>query len=136
MDRLAELLGAQGAGSGEARDLHIDAALMPAAATPELITQIDAAGPFGQSAPAPRFAFPDVRIYFAKEVGTGHLKLTFGAESTRIDAIAFNALETPMGQALIRHDGARFHLAGHLEINHWGGRQRVQLSLEDAAPAE
>ena len=117
-------------------DLHIDAALMPVAATPELVTQIDAAGPFGQSAPAPRFAFPDVRIYFAKEVGSGHLKLTFGAENTRIDAIAFNALETPMGQALMQHNGARFHLAGHLEINHWGGRQRVQLSLQDAAPAE
>lgn len=136
MERLSELLASQGAGQGEARDLHIDAPLMPAAATPELVNQIAMAGPFGQSAPAPRFAFPDVRIYFAKEVGTGHLKLTFGSEGTRIDAIAFNALETAMGQALIRHDGARFHLAGHLEINHWGGRQRVQLSLEDAAPAE
>ena len=136
MDRLSTLMEVQGAGEGEARDLHIDAALMPVAATPELVTQIDAAGPFGQSAPAPRFAFPDVRIYFAKEVGSGHLKLTFGAENTRIDAIAFNALETPMGQALMQHNGARFHLAGHLEINHWGGRQRVQLSLQDAAPAE
>ena len=135
MERLSELLEAQGAGKGEARDLRIDAALMPGAATPELINQISAAGPFGQSAPAPRFAFPDQRIYFAKEVGSGHLKLTFGADGTRLDAIAFNAIATPMGQALMQHNGARFHLTGHLEINHWGGRQRVQLSLEDAAPA-
>jgi len=28
----------------------------------------------------------------------------------------------------------RFHLAGRLEINSWGGRQRPQLRLEDAAP--
>jgi single-stranded-DNA-specific exonuclease len=33
------------------------------------------------------------------------------------------------------HGGARFHLAGRLDINSWGGRQTVQLRLEDAAPA-
>jgi single-stranded-DNA-specific exonuclease len=32
------------------------------------------------------------------------------------------------------HDGARFHLAGRLEINRWNGRPRAQLRLEDAAP--
>ena len=30
--------------------------------------------------------------------------------------------------------GARFHLAGRIEINEWGGKKRVQLRLEDAAP--
>ena len=31
--------------------------------------------------------------------------------------------------------GERAHLAGKLEVNHWGGRAKVQLRLEDAAPA-
>ncbi|MFT6299727.1 MAG: single-stranded-DNA-specific exonuclease, partial [Yoonia sp.] len=31
--------------------------------------------------------------------------------------------------------GARFNLAGRLEINTWQGRQSPQLRLEDAAPA-
>jgi single-stranded-DNA-specific exonuclease len=52
-----------------------------------------------------------------------------------LDAIAFGAAETPLGAALLQHGGARFHLAGRVEINHWGGRQVVQLRLEDAAPA-
>jgi single-stranded-DNA-specific exonuclease len=41
-----------------------------------------------------------------------------------------------MGAALSAHAGARFHLAGRLEINEWGGRRSAQLRLEDAAPAE
>ena len=57
--------------------------LMPGAATVELIEQIEAAGPFGQSAPAPRFAFPDVAILHAKQVGSGHLKLTLRRRSWR-----------------------------------------------------
>ena len=52
-----------------------------------------------------------------------------------VDAIAFGAYDSEMGQALERHGGARFHLAGRLDINTWGGRQTVQLRLEDAALA-
>lgn len=136
MDRLSELLAAQGAAELGPSDLKLDATLMPGAATPELINQIEAAGPFGASAPAPRFAFPDVVIGFTKQVGSGHLKLNFGdGLGARIDAIAFGAFDTLLGAALTAHGGGRFHLAGRLEINHWGGRQTVQLRLEDAANA-
>ncbi len=134
MDRLSELLERQGAGAGGPSDLRISAALMPGAATVELVQKLEAAGPFGQSAPAPRFAFPDVAILHAREVGSGHLKLSFGdGLGARMDAIAFNAFDSPMGTALSRHGGARFHLAGRIEVSHWGGRQKVELRLEDAA---
>jgi len=136
MARLSELLARQGAGDLGPADLRLDGLLMPAAATVELVEQLDAAGPFGAGAPAPRFAFPDVAIHFAKRVGESHLKLTFGdGLGARIDAIAFGAFDKPFGSALLDHGGARFHLAGRLEINSWGGRQRVQLRLEDAARA-
>ncbi len=136
MDRLADLLARQGAGQDGPRDMRIDAALMPGAATVDLVEEFEAAGPFGQSAPAPRFAFPDVQILHARQVGTGHLKVSFGdGLGARLDAIAFDAWETPMGQALSSRSGARFHLAGRLGISHWGGRQTVELRLEDAAPA-
>ncbi|ALG91989.1 MULTISPECIES: single-stranded-DNA-specific exonuclease RecJ [Actibacterium] len=136
MARLAELLHKQGAGTAGPADLRLDGVLMPGAATVELISQIEAAGPFGAGAPAPRFAFPDVQIAFAKRVGDSHLKISFGdGLGTRIDAIAFGAFDTGLGPMLEQHGGARFHLAGRLEINTWGGRQRPQLRLEDAAPA-
>lgn len=136
MARLGELLAKQGAGDLGPADLRLDGILMPGAATVELIRQIEDAGPFGAGAPAPRFAFPDVQILFAKQVGANHLKVSFGdGMGARIDAISFGAMDGPIGPMLMAHNGARFHLAGRLEINTWQGRQSVQLRLEDAAPA-
>lgn len=136
MARLSELLAKQGAGTSGPRDLRLDATLMPGAATVELIELIEAAGPFGQSAPAPRFAFPAAKILHAKQVGSGHLKVSVGdGLGARLDAIAFGAFDSDLGPTLMNHGGARFHLAGRLEINHWGGRQIPQMRLEDASRA-
>ncbi len=136
MARLAELLQAQGADKLGPPDLKLDGMLMPGAATTELIEMIETAGPFGAGAAAPRFAFADQQILFAKRVGETHLRLTFGdGLGARIDGILFGAFDGPLGPALENHGGARFHLAGRLEINTWGGRQKPQMRLEDAARA-
>lgn len=136
MARLSELMERQGAGDLGAADLKLDGILMPSAATVDLIEQLEEAGPFGASAPAPRFAFPDVQILFAKRVGQNHLKVSFGdGLGARIDAIAFGAFDGPLGPMLEQHGGARFHLAGRLEVNQWQGRLSPQLRLEDAARA-
>ena len=136
MDRLGALLAKQGADKIGPADLRISGILMPSAATIDLVNQIEAAGPFGAGAPAPRFAFPDFQIHFAKQVGANHLKISFGdGLGGRIDAISFGAMDSAIGPMLIGHNGARFHLVGRLEINTWQGRQSVQLRLEDAAPA-
>jgi single-stranded-DNA-specific exonuclease len=136
MARLADLLARQGAGSAGIADLPLDGALMPQAATVDLVAQIDRAGPFGAGSAAPRFAFPAMAIHAARALNGTHLKLTFGdGMGSRLDAIAFGAAQGPLGQALLNAAGARFHLAGRLETNHWQGRQTVQLKLEDASPA-
>ncbi len=136
MARIGELLARQGVDALGPSDLRLDSVLMPGAATVELVEQIEAAGPFGASAPAPRYALPDVAILNVREVGTGHLKITCGdGMGARLDGIAFGAMDGPMGAMLMAHGGKRFHLAGRLEINHWQGRKTVQLRLEDAAPA-
>lgn len=136
MERLSELLARQGAGDAGPADLRCDGALMPGAATPELVTRLEEAGPYGASAPAPRFAFPDMAIRFAKRAGESHLRLSFSDGITPpLDAIVFGAFDGPLGSALLDHGGARFHLAGKLDINTWGGRQKVQLRLDDAARA-
>ncbi|MEC8014913.1 MAG: DHHA1 domain-containing protein, partial [Pseudomonadota bacterium] len=136
MERLAELLAKQGAGDLGPADLKLDGMLMPGAATVPLIEQIDQAGPFGAGAPAPRYGFPDLQVRFAKRIGESHLKLSLSdGLSSGIDAICFGAFDTALGPRLLDHGGARFHFAGRLEINTWGGRQSVQLRLEDAAEA-
>ena len=136
MARLSELLDKQGAGALGPSDKKLDGALMPGAANQHLVEQLDDAGPYGASAAGPRFAFPDCVIHFAKQIGTGHLKITFSdGTGPRLEAIAFGAFDTALGPTLQNHGGARFHLAGRLELNTWQGRTSVQLRLDDAAPA-
>ncbi len=136
MARLSDLLAKQGAGEGGPADLRLDGALMPEAATAELIEKIEAAGPYGAGAPAPRFALPAMRIRHTRPVGEGHLKLTLSdGGPVSMDAICFDAVRLGL-DALQSHNGRLVHVAGKVELNHWQGRARVQLRLDDAAWAE
>ena len=79
---------------------------------------------------------PRYRCALPRKVGESHLKLSLAdGAGGGIDAIAFGAFDTDLGPRLSNHGGARFHFAGRLEVNTWGGRQSPQLRLEDAAPA-
>ncbi|WP_417628557.1 single-stranded-DNA-specific exonuclease RecJ [Pararhodobacter aggregans] len=136
MERLGELLARQGAGTGGAGDLRLDGLLMPGAATVELVESLEQAGPFGQAAPAPRFAFPSQAVLDARRIGTNHLRLRFGDRGgAALEAVAFGAFDGPLGPALERRGPGLWHFAGKIEVNSWGGRNRVQLRLDDAAPA-
>ncbi|MFN0113467.1 MAG: single-stranded-DNA-specific exonuclease RecJ [Paracoccaceae bacterium] len=134
MARLGELLARQGAGAPGPRELRLDGALMPGAATPALIAELERAGPFGQGAPAPRFAFPDAAVASVRRMGERHLKLrlTDGASGV-VEAVAFGAFDGPLGVFLAARQGRRIHAAGRLDLNHWQGRTTVQLHLDDAA---
>lgn len=138
MDRLGVLLAQQGAGAQGPRRLRLDGALMPGAVTPELIAQLEAAGPFGASAPAPRFALADMRIDGVRRIGETHIRFRCtGGDGISLNAICFGAFETELGPLIAAHQGRRLHLAGQIEINFWGGRQTPQLRLDDAAiPAQ
>ncbi|MEM8822244.1 MAG: single-stranded-DNA-specific exonuclease RecJ [Pseudomonadota bacterium] len=136
MARLEQLLSRPAADQGSGASLRIDATLMPGAATADLIRALDAAGPFGQGASAPRFAFPDLRVVYARPVGDGHLKVTLSdGGATRLDGIAFNAVTSGLSAAIEAAAGAPIHVAGRLELNRWQGRESVQIRLEDLALA-
>ena len=135
MDRLSELLARQGAVTSGPQGLRIDSLLSTGAATVALVEEIESAGPFGAAAPAPRFAFANAQVS-GRRIGDSHLKLTVSDGSgPALDAIAFGAFDGPLGPALDDPGHRRFHLAGKLELNHWNGRTRVQLRLDDAALA-
>lgn len=136
MARLEALLAKQGAGMRGPGDLRIDGVMMPAACTVALIERLEEAGPFGAAAPAPRFALPGLRIRHSRPVGEGHLKLTLSDGTGTLDAICFDAAGRGLDAALQGHGGRALHVAGRVEVNHWNGRQSVQLRLEDAAWAE
>ncbi len=118
-------------------ELGIDGALSVNAATPALAGILEKLAPFGTGNSEPRFALPNLRILRADVAGESHLRLILGegAGTARLKGIAFRALESPLGPALLKGQGQGFHLAGHLRANNWQGREEVQLVIDDAAPA-
>jgi len=133
MHRLADLLARQGAGAEGPAILHIDGLLTLSALTPTLCNEIETAGPFGQGAPAPRFAFADVAVT-ARRVGENHLKATLrDSNGGMVEAMAFGACEGPLGALLSAPSHRRYHVAGKLTLSTWNGRTRAELRLDDAA---
>lgn len=133
--RIAEALG----GQEPVPELGIDGALACAAATPDFAALIERMAPFGTGNAEPRFAFANLRVLRANLVGKeqSHVSciLGDGAGMGRLKAIAFRAAESSLGPALLRSQGAGFHIAGHVRADNWQGREGVQLLIDDAAPA-
>ncbi|MGE0053004.1 MAG: single-stranded-DNA-specific exonuclease RecJ [Hyphomicrobium sp.] len=114
--------------------LDVDAALVASGASDDLLTLVERAGPFGQGNPQPRFVFPSHRVKFAKIVGDAHVRLMLEAQDgARLEAIAFRAAGQPLGDMLMNAGGLPLHVAGHLRRDTWGGRSRIELSIDDAA---
>ena len=115
--------------------LSMDGALVPSAVTDSLMELIERAGPYGQGNPQPRFVFPAHRVKFAKPVGTAHIRCVLEAgDGSRLDAVAFRAAGQPLGDLLLAAAGGfPVHVAGQLRRDTWGGRNRIELQIEDAA---
>ena len=120
----------------DAPSLGMDGVLALSAARSELIETFDQAGPYGAGNPMPRFAFAKVKVVRADRVGSGdHVRcILAGDEGTRLKGIAFRVADQPLGQALL--NAKSLHIAGSLQHNNWGGRQEVQLSIDDVAYPE
>jgi single-stranded-DNA-specific exonuclease len=117
--------------------LEIDSALTAGAATPALVHSVERAGPYGAGNPEPVFALPRHRLVDVVAVGADHLRVRAAAgDGQTIEAIAFRAANNPLGEALKRLRGSPVHLAGALTINRYGGREKTQLRLLDAAEVE
>jgi single-stranded-DNA-specific exonuclease len=114
--------------------LKIDGALSASGATLELIDLIEQAGPYGSGHSQPVFALPSHKILDARQVGVNHIKVSIeGLDRTRLEAIAFRAIGTPLGDLLLASRGASLHLAGTLSADMWQSSRRVQLRIMDAA---
>lgn len=118
------------------QDLYLDAVASPAGANIALAQEIAAAGPYGAGNAEPLLGLGDVRVVFASVVGGAHVKLRLGGgDGTILDAIAFRAAGTPLGEGLLAARGKTIHAVGRLRQDDWNGRIRVQLEIEDASPA-
>ncbi|MGY4308768.1 single-stranded-DNA-specific exonuclease [Bradyrhizobium sp. USDA 4369] len=140
-ERLAEfrayLESALAADVAEARHVNeilIDGAISARAATPELVTTLNRAGPFGSGNPEPIVALPSHQLVYADEVGQAHLKLRFkSGDGAMVNAIAFRSVGQKLGNALVQHRGQVLHVAGTLTVDRYQGIERVQLRVLDVA---
>lgn len=135
-DFLSErLAGEIAAAEGEARALSIDASGGVGALDIALIEALDRIGPYGPGHPEPVFALADVRVPFAKLVKEEHVRFTLeDARGARIGGIAFRAMKSPLGEALMKRD-ATYHAAVRVKKNEWNDTVRAEVEIVDLAKA-
>ncbi|MBL8578560.1 MAG: single-stranded-DNA-specific exonuclease RecJ [Mesorhizobium sp.] len=116
--------------------LDIDAALAAEGATLDLLETLERAGPFGAGHTPPVFALPRHRLEDARLVGTNHIRADLrSAAGGRIQAVAFRAADTVLGDFLFANRGQTIHVAGSLSGSYWNGNRKVDFRIIDAALA-
>ncbi len=126
----------QMAGDHEKSAMNIDGILTVKGVSVSLAQMLeDTVGPFGQSFSEPVFVLADVRIISADIRGESHIALQISDQEggARIKAMAFKAVGTPLGDALLKQGRQSFHLAGSIKINEWQGRRSAELHVIDGA---
>ena len=121
-------------GQARAREvLSVDAHLTARGANLDMVRTLERVGPFGAGNPSPVFLLSDHTVARAERVGGRHVKLRLAVDGASVDAIAFRAAETPLGEHLLSAEAQRVHVAGTLRIDRWNGREKVSMHVVDAA---
>ncbi|UTD29305.1 single-stranded-DNA-specific exonuclease RecJ [Bradyrhizobium sp. WD16] len=115
-------------------EILIDGAISARAATPEFVTMLNRAAPFGTGNPEPVVALPSHQLAYVDEVGQSHVRARFRAgDGAMVNAIAFRAVGQKLGKALTENRGQPLHVAGSLTIDRYQGNERVQMRIVDVA---
>ena len=117
-------------------ETNIDGALTTNGITVNLVELLqNKIGPFGQEQPEPIFLLEKVRIHKADILGGAHIKVMISdwEGGTRIKAMAFRAVDTSLGDALLRAGTKSLNILGQLKINEWQGRKTAEMHIIDAS---
>lgn len=119
-----------------APELRIDSVLSVHALTMDLVDKLNKLAPYGAGHAEPRFALTGVKIIKPRVVGENHVSCfiqdTSGGASLK--GIAFRAMDSDLGELLLKSGSAPLHVAGHVSINEWNGKKTVDFQITDAAP--
>ncbi len=131
---LEDALGASVEAARRERALLIDGAVSGGAVNLALAELLARAGPYGAGNPEPLLALPAHTLSYVDPVGENHVRARFkSGDGKTVNAIAFRAAGTPLGQTLLDNRGRALHAAGSLAIDRWQGEERVQMRLVDVA---
>ena len=122
-------------GAPYAPDLKLDSVLSTPALTLDLVDKLATLAPFGAGHSEPRFALTGVKVVRATVVGERHVScyIQDTAGGASVKGIAFRAMDTALGETLLKAGSAPLHLAGHATINTWQGKKSVNFQIVDAA---
>lgn len=116
--------------------LEVDAVIDIQAANLELMDNVALLAPFGESNPEPIFVLKDVFISRATVLRNGHISCTLTSKSGKsMNAIAFRAVDTDLGNHLLKRNNRSFHFAGTLKKDTWRGVTKIQFQIIDGSYA-
>ena len=122
--------------TNNASTLDIDGVLDIGGATPDLVQKINLLAPFGEANPEPRFMIQNVMVSYCKVLKNGHISFSLtGRGGGRLNAIAFRAADTELGQSILTAHDTLFHVVGILKQDNWRGQAKVQIQVQDIAKA-
>ncbi|MCB1538751.1 MAG: single-stranded-DNA-specific exonuclease RecJ [Rhodospirillales bacterium] len=95
-----------------------------------------AMAPYGSGYVEPAFVLSDVMVVHADIVGGSHVRCTLRDRDggPTIKAVAFRAVDTPLGRFLLkdaRDCAVPVHLLGQVQINSWQGRESAEFHISD-----
>ena len=112
--------------------LNIDCSVNAAAVNVAFAQQLEQLEPYGTGNPEPLIKISDVQISRPQIVGNGHVKCFLtSALGGYVPAIAFNAADNQIGQAVLNHHGDIYDVVGTVKTDVWQGNVKVQLVIKD-----
>ncbi len=106
----------------------IDAEVHLAELTPDMARELENLAPFGPANPVPVFAIRGLRAMATRIVGEGHLRLGLTDGHGFLEAIGFARGDVA---EVLAFTGAHVDVAGAVELDRWGGEEKVTLVLHD-----
>ncbi len=101
-----------------------------------LIHELNTIGPFGNGLPEPIACVSDLFVLKARIVGNNHISCTFAADrsgygSKIINAIAFGAIGTKIGDILMSDIPHKISVIASIKLNLWKDKESAQLMIKD-----
>ncbi len=118
---------------GESRAKLYDGWVTVSGANQALYDALSQLEPYGLGFPKSRLVLSHAKIIYRQPMKEKHLKLLLADShgEARLQAVAFNIQDTPLGAMLAT--APALHLFGELSENRWQGQSRLQFIIEDAA---
>ena len=120
----------------------VDMQLSVSGCTLEMINELAQLAPYGMGNPSPRIMIPRARIVRRDVLKDVHIRLKIvddtnaKRQGAALTAMAFRAVGTSIGDAMLDTRLPHIHLLGELNANHWQDSITPQFIIRDAARAD